>query len=191
MEKVCEMRETLECFLKAKMDEGVRTLNTHETGMVVDMIKDLADAEEKITQAKYYKTVTEAMEEAGDEEKGASKYYTTMMVPMDHNGGMYDREASNGMHSMPTNNTGRMTGSNERTMTPYSRKYNEGGRVEMARKMYTEHKEMHPDDTSTEKVKHLTSEITDELADIVASTHMTGQEKAALKSGLVSWANKL
>lgn len=58
-----ELRETrkqlLEC-LRLQMDLRMEDLNTHEAGMVTDMIKDLAEAE-------YYETVLEAMAEGEDE----------------------------------------------------------------------------------------------------------------------------
>lgn len=42
--------------------ENMDRINVHETGELVDMIKDLAEAEEYCWEASYYKAVTEAMQ---------------------------------------------------------------------------------------------------------------------------------
>ena len=40
---------------------GIDRINVEETGELVDMVKDLAEAEESCWKASYYKAVTEAM----------------------------------------------------------------------------------------------------------------------------------
>lgn len=42
--------------------DGLRNMNTNEVGQIVDMIKDLAEAEEKCWKACYYKSVVENMD---------------------------------------------------------------------------------------------------------------------------------
>lgn len=62
--KLCELQEKLICAINTYMAEGIEKVNTHEAGQVIDMIKDLSEAEEKLWKACYYRTVTEAMKEA-------------------------------------------------------------------------------------------------------------------------------
>lgn len=66
MHKIEELKNLKDRFMKiacAELDKGVECVNTNEMGEVIDMIKDLAEAEEKCMKAKYYRTVVEAMEE--------------------------------------------------------------------------------------------------------------------------------
>lgn len=56
-EKLCGMNKKLVDALDAELDKGICNVDTKEAGDVVDMIKDLAEAEEKYWKAYYYKTV--------------------------------------------------------------------------------------------------------------------------------------
>lgn len=66
---ICEMKETLTCLVKTELAKGATTCDTEELGKAVDMIKDLAEAEKCCYEAYYYKAVTKAMEEYGDEDE--------------------------------------------------------------------------------------------------------------------------
>ena len=61
---------------------GIERINIEEMGKMVDMVKDLAEAEAYCMKAKYYDTVTTAMEES---DKGSSGYTN----PMREMGGKY------------------------------------------------------------------------------------------------------
>lgn len=64
MEKLKELNELKHKLIdaaKAQMAMGVENVDTEEMGEVVDMIKDIAEAEEACMEACYYETVTEAM----------------------------------------------------------------------------------------------------------------------------------
>lgn len=78
LEKICDMKEDLvECMEKdIASGEWCKDAEAlHIAGETVDMIKDLAEAEEKIEKACYYKTVTKAMKEYDeDEEEGPYGY---------------------------------------------------------------------------------------------------------------------
>lgn len=63
----CEMAEKLVMAMKAEFEKGIEHVDTHEAGQVIDMIKDLCEAEEKLWKACYYKTVLEQMKEAKEE----------------------------------------------------------------------------------------------------------------------------
>lgn len=65
---ISEMKETLTCWVKMEIAKGAPCCNTEELGEVIDMIKDLAEAEKSCYEACYYKSVTKAMEEYDEEE---------------------------------------------------------------------------------------------------------------------------
>lgn len=66
VEELCDMKKQLMTALKSQMG-NLDNLDTKEAGEVVDMIKDLAEAEAYCWKAKYYETVVEAMKEGEKE----------------------------------------------------------------------------------------------------------------------------
>lgn len=68
--KLCEMKDKLVSVMCEQLNMGIQNVNTNEAGQVIDMIKDLAEAEEKCWKACYYKCIVEAMKE---EEEYAEK----------------------------------------------------------------------------------------------------------------------
>lgn len=67
VKEICEMKDKLTSWMSAELDKGRECVNTEEAGEVVDMIKDLADAEKNIWKAAYYKAVVCAMDEYEDD----------------------------------------------------------------------------------------------------------------------------
>lgn len=67
MAEICEMKNTLISSMKAYLTKGVDSVDTKEAGEVIDMIKDLAQAEKYCYEACYYKTVIEAMDSETEE----------------------------------------------------------------------------------------------------------------------------
>ena len=63
LEPIKKMCEILEDAAKHELSKGVENVDAKELGEVVDMIKDLYEAKEKIVKACYYKGILEAMEE--------------------------------------------------------------------------------------------------------------------------------
>ena len=63
LEPIKDMCKKLEEAVKHELSKGIENVDTKELGEVVDMIKDLYEAKEKIVKACYYKGVLEAMEE--------------------------------------------------------------------------------------------------------------------------------
>lgn len=59
--KLCDMKDKLVTAMCDQLNMGIQSVNTHEAGEVIDMIKDLAEAEEKCWKACYYKSIVEAM----------------------------------------------------------------------------------------------------------------------------------
>lgn len=61
--ELCELKCTLLDWVKTETQKGVHSTNAKELGEVIDMIKDLAEAEKCCMEAHYYETVSEAMED--------------------------------------------------------------------------------------------------------------------------------
>lgn len=71
LKPIKEMQHKLIEWTEEEFDKGKHCVDTKEAGEVVDMIKDLAEAEEKCMKACYYKKIIEAMDEA--EEMGMTE----------------------------------------------------------------------------------------------------------------------
>lgn len=63
VEDLCGLKEKLMCSFKEELNKGIQNVSAAEAGQVTDMIKDLAEAEEKCWKACYYKQIVEAMHE--------------------------------------------------------------------------------------------------------------------------------
>lgn len=67
--RIHAMKESLTEWAKAEIDKGAACVCTAEMGQVIDMIKDLAQAEKDCYEAKYYKEIHESMEDFKEKEK--------------------------------------------------------------------------------------------------------------------------
>lgn len=63
VERLCKLQSQLTSAMECEMGKGADSVCTEEAGQVIDMIKDLAEAEEKCWKACYYKKIVKAMEE--------------------------------------------------------------------------------------------------------------------------------
>lgn len=73
---ICELREKiLNDFKNAVETCGMESIGMEAAGETVDMIKDLAQAESYIMKAAYYKSIVDAMEEAGEHEESERMGY--------------------------------------------------------------------------------------------------------------------
>lgn len=79
LKDVKEMKERLLSLCKMELAKNVEEVCTEELGQVIDMVKDLAEVEEKCAKSKYYMTVTEAMEAAEEDPR-----YGDMRAGYDH-----------------------------------------------------------------------------------------------------------
>lgn len=78
LEPICDMMETLSTWAEEELEKGKECVNTHEMGLVIDMIKDLAKAEKDINKACYYHKIVEAMHESKEEEELMGKIFHKM-----------------------------------------------------------------------------------------------------------------
>lgn len=62
IDKICKMRDKLCEYAHQQMQQGLDRVDTSEMGAVIDMIKDLAEAEKACMEADYYDSVVEAMD---------------------------------------------------------------------------------------------------------------------------------
>lgn len=82
MKDLCSIKATLVDSVKEQLSHGIECVDAHEMGEVVDMIKDIYEAENYCMQSKYYKSIVEAM---GD---GSYGYNPNDKMLMDRTGKM-------------------------------------------------------------------------------------------------------
>lgn len=158
MEQLKSMKQCLMAQVQAQMG-NLAAVDTEELGEAVDMIKDLSEAI-------YYCTITEAMEQKDyrdmDREDYGRMYYSS--TPRSR---MYDeREAT-----MP------MRDSRE-------------GRSPMSRKMYIESKEMHQDQAKKMKeLENYMQELSMDITEMIEDA--TPEEKIMLQNKLNTLATKV
>lgn len=193
MKKIAE--KLTEC-VNNKLAEGIEAIDTAEMGMVMDMIKDIAEAEKYTTEAGYYKTVKEAMEES------ELKHYTEPYYRRVQNGynGNNDVNGTN-TSNMPQNSnmeryarTMHYTEPMREMMRPQmSVDYMDErmGRAGQSRKMYMEHKESNPESTNTVDVKKYADDLSEDIRTMMGKIKMSPQEKQVLKQTLLNTANMI
>ena len=71
VDRIYELKNQILARLEQEMQERGDRLDATEAGKLVDMVKDLAEAEEKCWEAEYYRSVTESMGQSqGYEQQG-------------------------------------------------------------------------------------------------------------------------
>lgn len=216
IKRIHEMLECLTEMSKNQLDKGASSVNTDEMGKVVDMIKDLSEAE-------YYSRIAKSMEEYEEDEKEAEKFRLHLFEEKygesdgrrfyDHyryaNGrfapkgsGTYRRNYSPYLNSgyMPEwddmeqmrdidRHNGRMYYTDS-----FAHEKNES-RYDKARRMYTESKEVHKANTQTDKeqkmkdLENYFKEISEDLTDVISDA--TAEEKAMLRTKLTGLAGRI
>ena len=199
METLKAIKEQLVSCVQGQMGD-LSKVNAKELGEVVDMIKDLAET-------MYYCSVTEAMDDAKEnEEKRSTYYYMEKYLPYyPYSGRMpYAREEEYGRGRMyydgdgrgrPQENGSENSGAGGRNYYedyyPMAPLHDEReGRSGARRRMYMESKAMHEDQTKKIQelesyMKELTSDITEMIQDA------SPEEKAVLQKKVNMLATKL
>lgn len=75
LKELCEKLEKLACH---SFENGMDKVETEEAGQVIDMIKDLCEAKEKVVKACYFKSIIKAMEKEEEEDKKEKELYGRM-----------------------------------------------------------------------------------------------------------------
>lgn len=88
LDDICCMKERLVDCAKAELSKGTEMVNTQEMGQVIDMIKDLAEAEADCMKACYYQAICEAMMEEDEESDimgyNSNRYASGRFAPKGH-----------------------------------------------------------------------------------------------------------
>ena len=195
MEQLKSMKEQLTSIVQGQFCD-IKDVDAKELGEAVDMIKDLSEAI-------YYCTVTEAMEESKKEQKQEPRYYTPrypyeeyrdMDRPMGRmyytpggNGGSYGNNGSGNRQS----NYGDMRNySDGWRVTPIDMRDYREGRSYMSRRNYMESKEMHQD--KAKQMKELETYMKELSTDIVEMIEdATPDEKIMLQQKLSTLIDKI
>lgn len=80
LKPLCKMKKCLSEWAECEIDKGKESVCTQEMGEVIDMIKDLAEAEEKLIKGCYYKKIIEAMDEQEEEDELLEKMFANPMI---------------------------------------------------------------------------------------------------------------
>lgn len=211
IKRMHDMIETLTECAKHEFDKGIESIDTKEMGEVIDMIKDLAEAE-------YYRKISVAMDEAGYGEdydyEGRKGYrgqrrdskgrymsrrgYEAPMMMQDDREYMRDMDRMDG-RMYYTNSGSSMGGSTSgqsgsSSMNSGQMGYSES-RYDRARRGYEEAKSMHKDNSSEGKQMKMKSleDYMKELSSDVSSmiTDMTPEEKSLMRTKLQTLAQKV
>lgn len=197
-----EMIETLAMCAKSEFDKkGVEKIDTKEMSEVIDMIKDLAEA-------MYYRTVTVAMEEYGEDEEDGRRGYSGQ--PRSKTSGRYMSRGDG-----RRNNCGRRGYEDEvmhyddmeymRDMDKglnrmyysdgnYSGNMSNTSRTESARKGYEETKTKNDNSPEGKKkamehLDHYMKELSEDMTEMIGK--MDNSEKTLLKTKLQGLVQKI
>ena len=179
IEQMKMMKTTLMNCVQGQLGD-LSSVDAKELGEAVDMIKDLSEAI-------YYCTITESMEESGKEKEkyypeDYNRYYRDMNKPY---GNMYYTD-SHGVSHPSANMT---TGSQSRNYPIEIRDYREG-RSPMTRKTYMERK-MHGGgkEVQTQELEKYMHELTSDIMEMLEGASM--EEKQVLKTKISALATKI
>lgn len=186
--------ERLVGAVKYEVDKGIENVDAKELGEVIDMIKDLSEAKEKVIKGCYYKTLIEAMEEAEygedyDEDgpmdlgrrgyrgqrrdsrgryMGGRRGYDEMM-PMDHERMEHmrdmDRDGMSRMYYSGSNGGSNSSGGSMNSGNMSGGRDYREGRSGQTRRSYMEKKELHKNNTAEDKQAKL-KELEAYMADL-------------------------
>lgn len=62
VKRICELKKSLLCWAECEVAKGYDQANSTDLGAIVDMVKDLSEAENQCREAAYHKSITDAME---------------------------------------------------------------------------------------------------------------------------------
>lgn len=200
MEQLKQMKEALMQCVQGQVYGNLEKVDTKELGEAIDMIKDLSEAI-------YYCTITEAMDEGAGEKSGKGQhgmmYYRDNMTPMYHHPypiEYYDpRYRSNySMYDSGNNsNTGTAHAQSMRgyrdgmVIYPYDQMRDpKEGRSGQHRKMYMEGKFTHKDKSKQmQELEQYMQELTSDMTEMIADA--SPEEKQLLQQKISMLAQKI
>ena len=209
-EEICELKKKFLKIVDTELNEkSTKELNTEELGQVVDMIKDLAEAEKCCQEACYYQSIVKAMDEAKEEDhrmgyspkarmRFANRYF---MDDYDYpkmgnmrmgysRGNSSDRDGTNrsrdSMGRFTSSGRSGYDGFDEDRNDRYGRAYNE---FRKARRHYTETKSMADKQLMEEHANEHLADSMQTLREIWDSSDPTLRKK--MKADLQKFSNDL
>lgn len=176
MHRLKSMKENLMCCVQNQMG-NLSQVDAQELGAAVDMIKDLSEAI-------YYCTITEAMEEKDKERRQQPMY---MMMDSGKRPD-YSRDMDKGQGRMYYDGNG--NGSNGTSYYPLNMRDYREGRSPASRKMYMESKEMHHDKAKQMKeLEDYMHELSQDITEMIQDASQ--EEKQMLQQKLSALASKI
>lgn len=198
MDRLKHMKESLFNRIDAEIARGLDNVDTKELGEAIDMVKDLSEA-------MYYCSIVEAMEEREEESKIMEKHYSQTMGKYPpyqmsegyNNGGRMNYDGNRMMY-YDGNNSGNNNGGNNGSRG-YSgwatypqmemRDYREG-KSPITRRNYMESKELKYDKTKQmQELDKYVQELTEDVLEMIHDA--TPEEKLSLSQKMTALANKI
>ena len=174
MDRLKHMKESLFNRIDAEIARGLDNVDTKELGEAIDMVKDLSEA-------MYYCSIVEAMEEREEESKIMEKHYSQTM-------GQYPPYQTNEEYR-----GGRMNydGNKNNMYVPSMemRDYREG-KSPITRRTYMESKELkHDKMKQMQELDKYVQELTEDILEMIHDA--TPEEKLSLSQKMTALANKI
>lgn len=193
MDRLKHMKESLFNRIDAEIARGLDNVDTKELGEAIDMVKDLSEA-------MYYCSIVEAMEEREEESKIMEKHYSQTMGKYPpyqmseeyNNGGRMNYDGNRMMYyDGNSNNGGGSRGYSGWVTYPQMemRDYREG-KSPITRRNYMESKELKHDKTKQmQELDKYVQELTEDVLEMIHDA--TPEEKLSLSQKMTALANKI
>lgn len=171
MDRLKHMKENLFNRIDAEIARGLENIDTKELGEAIDMVKDLSEA-------MYYCSIVEAMEEREEESKIMEKHYSQTM-------GKYPPyQMSKGY------NNGENNSSRRYTYPPMEMRDYREGKSPITRRNYMESKELKYDKAKQmQELDKYVQELTEDILEMIHDA--TPEEKLSLSQKMTALANKI
>ena len=186
MDKLKHMKENLFNRIDAEIARGLENIDTKELGEAIDMVKDLSEA-------MYYCSIVEAMEEREEESKIMEKHYSQTMGKYPpyqmsegyNNGGRMNYDGNRMMYN--DNNSGSSRGY---IYPPMEKRDYREGKSPITRKNYMESKELKYDKAKQmQELDKYVQELTEDILEMIHDA--TPEEKLSLSQKMTALANKI
>lgn len=186
MDRLKHMKESLFNRIDAEIARGLDNVDTKELGEAIDMVKDLSEA-------MYYCSIVEAMEEREEESKIMEKHYSQTMGKYPpyqmsegyNNGGRMNYDGNRMMYY-----DGNGGSSRGYTYPPMEMRDYREGKSPITRRNYMESKELKHDKTKQmQELDKYVQELTEDVLEMIHDA--TPEEKLSLSQKMTALANKI
>lgn len=198
MYQLKNMKDKLISAIETQINGNLEYANTQELGEAVDMVKDLSEAI-------YYCTITEAMEDKSQTQKGgnhypATHYYTEYNMPRNYPNDSYLPYESYPVMYSDGNGMGRNSNGSSRYYGDTSTRYmmyndgyqmnsSNGDRSSMSRRRYMDGKIHNDKAMQMKELEQYTQELASDLTDMIKDA--SPEEKQLLQQKITMLAQKI